>query len=457
MHATWARRLLAGATSTLLVAAGLTAGAGAAQGSAPDRSSTATPSTATALAAVPDSFRIAGSGFGHGVGMPQYGAYELSRRGANGSDVLRYYYTGAQVLRMTTPATVSVQLYGPDPYAFAGYGDSSDTTYVHVTGGSWRLRTEQGDTVASGSGNTRFKVTTAGETADGRVRVRVDGKLFERDLLRLHWSGTRYYDAGGPDALVDIDGSHGTYRHGRLTLTEREDIPNVVNDLLLNTEYLYGLAEMPSSWGLNGGAGALRAQAMAARSYALLKTQARNPACDCHLVDDVRDQHFTGWDKENEGTGGRYGAVWKAAVNRTVDSSTSALGLAYDGEPVAAHYYSSSGGRTADSEDVWASVVPYERSVSDPYSKVAPGNSYASWTRTITQAQAADLFDLPVVVSIAVTSRWTSGQARTLVATNRRGTTSTITGKADQIRAVLGARTTAGSLPASWITSIRPS
>jgi len=448
MPSTWVRRLVAGTTTTLLAAAGLSAVPAAAEPAAQGAGTTS--SVSAAAAALPTSFRLTGSGFGHGVGMPQYGAYELARRGGvNGGDILRHYYQGATTKHVTTPETVAVQVYGPDPLGRSGYGDTKATSAVAVHDGKWRLRSSGGTTLASGSGTTRFDLSTA----DGKIVVTVAGKTYRAALLRIHWSGTRYYQSGGTPALVTVRDAHGTYKHGRMTLSARKGIPNVVNDVLLNTEYLYGVAEMPSSWGTTGSP-ALRAQAMAARSYAMVAMRKAKTDCRCHVVDDVRDQNYTGWKKEGEGTDGRWGAIWKKAVDASVDGRTRAQALTYQGNPVQAHYFSSSGGRTADSEDVWSSVVPYERSVSDPYSKAAPGNSYASWTRTMTQAQARKIFGLANVQSIRVTARWTSGQVRTLTATSSTGQTKTVTGKADAIRSSVGKRTTAGSMPAAWITKI---
>ena len=39
-------------------------------------------------------FILQGLGFGHGLGMSQWGAYELSKRGANHLQILGYYYQG---------------------------------------------------------------------------------------------------------------------------------------------------------------------------------------------------------------------------------------------------------------------------------------------------------------------------------------------------------------------------
>ncbi|MCK9794996.1 SpoIID/LytB domain-containing protein [Isoptericola sp. 4D.3] len=426
------RRVVAAATSALVVAGGgvLTA--------------------TSAEAAVPSSFTIAGSGYGHGVGMAQYGAYEMARRGNASWDILEHYYSGANVAwKTTTGNNILVQVYGKDPAGRSGYGDTRTTTTVTVRGGDWRLADEDGKTLATGSGTETFAVTV---TAGGRSRITVNGTKYYDQLLRLNWSGTRYYKPTGKTAVATVAGAHGSYKHGRLTATARGGVPNLTNDVLLNTEYLYGIAEMPSSWGLNGGLSALAAQAITARSYVMNRPV--DADCRCHVVDDVRDQHYTGWKKESEGTDARYGKVWKKAVDATTSSRTRARALTYGGTAVAAHYYSSSGGRTANSEDVWSSRIPYERSVSDPYSKVAPGNSYASWTRKLTQAQARALFGLPDVQSITVSLTWSSGQARTLTAKSSTGTTRTLTGKADAIRSKVGARTTAGSMPAAWITKI---
>ncbi|MGF0117764.1 SpoIID/LytB domain-containing protein [Promicromonospora sp. Marseille-Q5078] len=404
----------------------------------------------SAQAAVPTSFTLTGSGYGHGVGMPQYGAYQMARQGAPSWDILQHYYSGAKVAwKTTTGNNILVQVYGKDPVGRSGYGDSNKTTTVTVRGGDWRLNNEDGKTLASGSGTETFAVTV---TAGGRSRITVNGTKYYDQLLRIQWSGTRYYKPTGKTAVATVAGAHGSYKHGRLTTSAKGGVPNITNDVLLNTEYLYGIAEMPSSWGLGGGLSALAAQAITARSYVMTKPVLA--ACRCNVVDDVRDQYYSGWKKESEGTDARYGKVWKKGVDATTSSRTRARVLTSGGTPVVAHYFSSSGGRTANSEDVWSSRIAYERSVSDPYSKAAPGNSYASWTRKITQAQARALFGLTNVQSIAVTAKWSSGQVRTLTATAPNGTKVTVTGKADVLRSKIGARTTAGSMPAAWITKI---
>ncbi|WP_278235157.1 SpoIID/LytB domain-containing protein [Isoptericola sp. AK164] len=411
--------------------------------------------TSASAASYPDEFTVTGSGYGHGVGMSQFGAYQLSREGAGGIKILKHYYTGARAPYTTTPKRIRVQVYGPDPYGYSSssWGDGGRTTWVTITGGDWRIRKPGVGTKAKGSGPVTMKVRIGNK---GAVRVKVDGRVYKGDMMRIQWSGTSYWRTRGDQAVATIDGAHGAYRHGRLTIVNREMTPNITHDVLLNTEYLYGIAEMPSSWGFSGGKYALRAQAMTARSYAMAKHDGK-PDCRCHLVDDVRDQHYTGWLKESEGSDGRYGAQWVAAVDKNTRGAREARALQVGGEPVIAHFFSSSGGRTANSEDVWSSALSYERSVDDPDSLRAPGNSYASWTRTITQQAARDLFDLNNVASIEVTRTWSSGQVRTLQGTQPNGRTATISGKADQMRHWIGRATERGSMPAAWITDVQGS
>ncbi|GII99313.1 SpoIID/LytB domain protein [Sediminihabitans luteus] len=401
-------------------------------------------------ASVPSTFTITGSGYGHGVGMSQYGAYAQALAGRTAKAILEYYYRGADVSWRTTERNVAVQVFGPEPYGYTPgrYSDEKATTTTTVSGGPWRVVAADGTVLRSGSSTSTIAWRAM---ADGRIKAWAGGRAYYDPVaIRLEWSGTRYL-AGSRAAVATVAGAQGTYRHGRFTVRGIDGRVNVVNDVLLNTEYLYGISEMPSSWGSTDRS-ALAAQAIAARSYAM--RQVLKPACACQVVDDVRDQNYTGWRKENEGTDGRWGKIWKAAVDDTVRTSTSAMLLTYQGAPITTHYFSSSGGRTVSSEDVWSSVVPYERSVADPWSLSAPGNTMSRWTRTLTQASARTLFSLPDVSTIRVSRTSSGGTMLALTATSSSGATRTISGASDSLRGTLGRATTAGSLPAAWITSI---
>jgi len=70
----------------------------------------------SALAA-PSTFHIVGGGYGHGIGMSQYGAHGMALRGATAGRIISFYYGGAAARPATLPATIRVGLLqaGRDP------------------------------------------------------------------------------------------------------------------------------------------------------------------------------------------------------------------------------------------------------------------------------------------------------------------------------------------------------
>ena len=151
-------------------------------------------------------------------------------------------------------------------------------------------------------------------------------------------------DAGKSEATLAAEGNRGaSYQWGLLNVTRMASGRlRAVMDLPMQ-RYLYGLAEMPSSWHPE----ALRAQAIAGRTYATRKAEAGIQAvCGCHLGATPADQVYAGWAKEGEPT---FGAAWVAAVNATSGVAVTS------GANLAQTYYSSShGGRTENSQDSWA-------------------------------------------------------------------------------------------------------
>jgi stage II sporulation protein D len=124
--------------------------------------------------------------------------------------------------------------------------------------------------------------------------------------------------------------------------------------------------ESPSRW---PGA-ALRAQAVAARSYALATGRGGG----------VFDQYP---DTRSQVYGGR--AAERATTNAAVRATAGQV-LTYGGKVATAYFFSSSGGRTENVENVFygATRQPYLRSVEDPYDTAAPRHR---WRRTFTAAQ----------------------------------------------------------------------
>lgn len=141
-------------------------------------------------------------------------------------------------------------------------------------------------------------------------------------------------------------------------------------------EYIIGVvaAEAPAAFEME----ALKAQAVAARTYALWRKftygdRGGNPehpgaiVCTSHLhcqewlsVEALRERHGKKWMKE-----------YLPRIEEAV-ASTKGIIMTYNMQPIEPLYHSTSGGLTENSEDVFARTVPYLRSVSSPYEEDSP-------------------------------------------------------------------------------------
>ncbi|MGK7943171.1 MAG: SpoIID/LytB domain-containing protein [Microcystaceae cyanobacterium] len=136
-------------------------------------------------------------------------------------------------------------------------------------------------------------------------------------------------------------------------------------------EYLYSVVggEAIPSWPLE----ALKAQAVAARTYALHKvSKSANRYYDLDTT--TRTQVYKGLDTEFVST--------QDAVNSTIGQV-----MTYNGQVILSAFHSSSGGHTENVEDVWSSPLPYLRGVAD-YDQSAP---VFQWTKTYSVSQISRL------------------------------------------------------------------
>jgi stage II sporulation protein D len=306
--------------------------------------------------------QISGGGWGHGIGMSQYGAYGRALRGDSARAILRHYYTGVRVRRAPLPRRVRVGL--------LQYRNkiSFRSTPLATGGGAlaFKLRGRP-RSLARGPAGTRWRMRP---TPSGGIRLYRDGNA-------VRGGGTSVFDGRrGVVAVYRKFGSvvrirrKGRYAFGRLVVDTypseacRGGYCLRVVALLRMQHYLFGLGEMPSSWPQ----AALRAQAIAGRTYALAQIlehgRHRRP-CDCSVYDSTRDQAYIGDDKRTGS--GPYWDDWKAAVR-----GTEAVVIMYHGEPIEALYSSSSGGHTENNENVWGGEpIPYLRGVRDRADAVA--------------------------------------------------------------------------------------
>lgn len=398
----------------------------------------------TAAAADDSTVSFEGSGWGHAVGLSQYGAYGASRDGWTAEQITSHFYKGSAI-------------------AVLGEGDLS------VPGDLWVGLDRDLDTVTLvartinwGEPAGPFTVTRNGDEsmwdlADGdRVTItRVDGATCELEFagsldetsegscnLDITWDG----DAEFPTRAVEVDGCEfidwngreseypgpSLYRpcmYGRgymvIRPTERGDAGNFDMSVVMDMEdYLLGISEMPYWWGFEQGAAALEAQAIAARSYAReLQLYRHEPGSGingcgawCHVRDDTYDQRYIGW--------GHGWSTWIDAVAATEgkvmthpDATTSPVAYLDTENIVRGYYSSSSGGKTENGHEVGVGgtiAKEYYSSVDDHWSLDPSLNFRASWSFDFSADYVASKVGLDTLDSVVVAARNTSGSARTV-------------------------------------------
>jgi stage II sporulation protein D len=290
----------------------------------------------SAVAKPKTTFTIRGAGFGHGVGMSQYGAMGYAEHGSNAAQILAHYYSGTALGTTDPNRKVRIQLV-------------ADTSAAAISGarqaGSRKLDPAK-----------TYSIKRRGLT---QLDLSSGGKHLATFTAPLQVAGT--------NDVVTLGGV-GAYR-GVLEFapTLLKGI-SVVNSVPLDA-YLQGVvpAESPASWP----AEALKAQAIAARTYAI--TTAKSDDFDHYA--DTRSQVYKGVGIET------------AATNAAV-ADTRGQVVTYNGQPVVTYFFSTSGGKTEDVENTTLGnePEPWLKSVEDEYDGVSPRHR---WTTKLTMAQAA--------------------------------------------------------------------
>ena len=353
---------------------------------------------ATAAVAVTGGATVEGSGYGHGVGMSQYGARSLAEKGWSSTRILRHYYDGVSV----GPADVGIIRLGltanQDFWRFINRADSAREVHVWLDG------SRDGRVPKAQPGQTIRVAHVSGTRCD----VTLESRTWRAscDDLQIRWP----IRDEAPETFVRMPRSEAhdlTLARGRVEFVQRND-DTVHTRLRIHMEdYLYGLAEVPSSWP----AASLETQAVAGRTFALNRAtnNPRGASCSCHLLTTVSDQHYTGWAKEDAAP------RWVAAVDNTNNASrTRGRVLTYNDRLISAFYSSSSPGRTEFSQDIWSAAVPYLVSKDDSYAHDADANNpMSSWTREFDYFDFSRRLGFDAVHEIRLLDRMGSGSPKT--------------------------------------------
>jgi SpoIID/LytB domain protein len=357
-----------------------------------------------------------GQGWGHGIGLCQWGARGRAVAGQSAEQIVGAYYQGTQIQKIVAPET-TIRVLLHDKLQIA----AGQTKRIRVSGGGWQLETSGQPAVqAPADGTLELSGTDSGTryaVKDAGGATLADAPLRAPLVLRPQDGNTRFEIVYKPAS--EIAGRPGVYYdtyRGEILLTPRETGIETVNRVALE-DYLRGVvpAEMPSSWPVE----ALKAQAYAARSYAVW--QAKGRSAQRYDVDDtIQYQVYLGANTEREN------------VNRVVDG-TGGQAITYNGQVAQAYFFSTCAGWTEDNETVWGGApVPYLRGIHDvdaggrPYDADAP---YSAWTtNAITSQQLEDMLNadqdsyVGSLRSLDLTRRASSGRLISLRATGSAGT-----------------------------------
>jgi len=353
---------------------------------------------ATAGAAVRHVFR--GAGFGHGIGMSQYGAYGYALNDSKYTGILAHYYKGTDL--STAPSRpVRVLLQPVDPYirvsgatSVGGRRIKPGTTYVAKRGGGGIVvRSSKGKLVGRFPSIVKFR---------------------SRDPMRLLGPALNFVTSGLYRGSIEVRVDSGGV--------------TAINELGLDS-YVRGVVagEMPSSWPLE----ALKVQAVAARTYAL-STRKTDGVFDQYP--DTRSQVYRGVTGESVRS--------DAAVEDTAGEI-----VTYAGEPAVTYYFSTSGGHTENVEFSFVGSLskPWLVGVPDPYDNQSP---YHRWRVRFSAARLDRALRAPGAFKrLKVLKR---GVSPRVVRARVIGTAGSRTVTGPQVRAALGLRDT-------WFTDYRVS
>ena len=340
---------------------------------------------------------INGGGYGHGIGMSQYGAQGQALDGTNYTDILSHYYTGASLADLETLSPDNPLVQYDNSLWLGVVQNVSSLTFKAVNGNLSVCQPSNKCPFGSEAqpGETwKIEVTEPGVcvvTQNGVVKG-TDGDC---------WAGVTMLG----DARIELPSTGEEYGHGTMRIrpvgaTATAEAFHVSFSMELE-EYLLGIAEMPSSWHPD----ALKTQAVAARSFAAAMSYVRetpnsrsgnfiDPAftsswkdiCWCHLRSTIYDQAYGGWDQTQL-------TNWASAVEATPGEVMTHPSSSYtNGGVIEAYYGSSTFGFTETNVGGFGSSnqYPYLVSVDDHWG-IEPevNNPFVTWVEEIDEDSLA--------------------------------------------------------------------
>ncbi|HEY0239389.1 MAG TPA: SpoIID/LytB domain-containing protein [Friedmanniella sp.] len=328
-------------------------------------------------------FVIKGAGFGHGHGMSQYGAYGAAEKGLSWKEILAFYYPGTTLKTLSSSTTIKVWITADTdndlkvpPAAGLKVYDSNDHSLTLPTDSkykAWRIK-------RSGSG-----YQLSWKDAGG------DYTTLSTDLDTSTWHVS---DKAKVVKLRLPNGATREYR-GTLRLIKRGSGGRTVNKVKLE-DYVRSVvpSEMPTSWAPD----AVRAQAVAARSYAIrIRDFTSNSGYD--ICDTTACQVYGG--KATTTSAGKR-IVRETAAGTAAAKETAGTIVTYDGAVALTQFASSNGGAMS------SGGYPYLKEKDDPYDGVIKSQA---WSKTITAKAVAKAYpSVGTVKKLKISARDGSGR-----------------------------------------------
>lgn len=265
---------------------------------------------------------ITGHGWGHGMGMSQWGAYGYALHGWSYSRILEHYYQGTTIGTVPSPVVRVLLLDRQHRVALTSVAP-------------WNVVDANGTRVTLPVGRLVL-----------RPSLEIDGHALVSPLT---------FDS----RTAPLEVGRLPY-HGKIVVVSNGQRLQVVNAVSME-DYVAGVVggEEPDYWPL----AALEAQAIAARSYALAQLETVVTASTFDVYSDSRSQV--------------YGGI--AAETPSIESAVTAtahLAVLYQGHVATTYFSSSSGGRTVSAAEAIGTAIPYLVSVADPYDTLSPNHDW---------------------------------------------------------------------------------
>ena len=363
------------------------------------------PSKGDRIASVGTSVQFTGHGYGHGIGMSQYGAKGAAALGASHSTILGTYYPGT--VMGSTSGSISIRMMADD--STLAVAPQAGLVFRSLATGSARLlgTTYLGKPISQ----IYLRPTPGKETTSSDLMVQTSSGSSSLGS----YSGDGQFEA--PSLELIIGSSHKLYRTKLRSVRPTGSASRYTVNITTVENYVKGVItqEMPASWPTD----ALRSQAVAARTYGVYDRTSGDKYYN--TCDTTSCQVYGGMSAET--------STGNAAVDATAGQIRT-----YGGATAFTQFSSSSGGYTNRGSQ------PYLSPVDDSAWEAAAANPNHDWSVAVSVATIESRLGITDLKSVTINARNGYGDygGRSVTVVFGRATGAEITKSGDEVRSMFG-------------------